>query len=345
MKKSQKKILAFRGDKGACWFYRLHSPLTYVAKNNPDVYDIAVSGQIDRSHYTGLDLVIFQRQYAQDVYDAAVRMKKNGIKLVYEIDDNLFDIPSWNPAYKTLGSPTVQKGLRAFLELVDVVFVTNNSMQKIYAPYCKKIYVLPNSINYDVIYPNTKNNQKKDVVCWQGSSTHERDVGIIKNCLKNLGKDSDIILKMWSGFTQREKIGSVRKPVFDIPGSETLQLVPFDSFFQMFAQVGTSIGLAPLTANKFNKCKSNLKFLEYTALDAVTVASSFGPYGDTIENRVTGILVSDNTQWYPAVRELLEDKDLYKSILKNAKEFVRSEYNIESNYKLWQTAIEEILTT
>jgi glycosyltransferase involved in cell wall biosynthesis len=111
----------------------------------------------------------------------------------------------------------------------------------------------------------------------------------------------------------------------------------------MFGQVGTYIGLAPLSAIQFNRSKSNLKFLEYTAYNAVTVASDFGPYKNTIEDGVTGVLVSDNRDWYDKVRELLDDEDLYNTILANAKKLVKENFDISKNYVLWEKAIKEVM--
>ena len=143
---------------------------------------------------------------------------------------------------------------------------------------------------------------------------------------------------MWCGL---DKI--TKKPTFEIPGASTLPLTPFEGFFQMFGQVATYIGLAPLSAAPFNRSKSNLKFLEYTVYNAVTVASDFGPYKNTIEDGVTGILVSDNRDWYDKVRELLEDEDLYNSILSNAKKLVEEKFNIKKNYIFWEKAIRQVI--
>ena len=54
------------------------------------------------------------------------------------------------------------------------------------------------------------------------------------------------------------------------------------------------------------------------------------------------MLVEDNRDWYPKVRELLDNPDLYNTILKNAQELVEREYNIETNYIYWQRALEEV---
>jgi glycosyltransferase involved in cell wall biosynthesis len=267
----------------------------------------------------------------------ALEMKKKGAKLIYEIDDDLFNIPEWNPAAKTLNVKKVQDGIKYFVSNVDAIFVTTEELRGIYRNYCENIYVLPNSVDSEIIYPCNRNTVKP-VVCWQGSTTHERDLMVARAGFEQLAKDQDIIFKLWCGYD-----GKTREPAFNIPGAETLQLVPFEAFYQMFSQVGTYVGLAPLCANVFNKSKSNLKFLEYTVHDAVTVASNFGPYKDTIEDGVTGILVSDNSEWYEKVRMVLADQDMHKRILENAKRVVKENFSISTNYKLWDAAITDVL--
>ena len=333
---SSLRLIAYRGDRAACWFYRLHAPLIQVAKNNPD-FDITVSGAITKEQLEKeFDVVILQRQYKMDVLAPVLELKKKGSKLIYEIDDNLFDIPKWNPAHAILSKANVQKGIKRFLENIDAVFVTNEDLQEVYSKYCEHVYVLPNSIDYTAMYEYEDNN-KKPVVCWQGSLTHTKDIAIAQKGFEQIAARDDLVFKMWCGLDYK-----TGKPSFDIKGTEIIQLVPFEAFFQMFSQLGTTIGLAPLAANKFNCGKSNLKFLEYTAQGAVTVASAVGPYKDTIEDGVTGVLVEDNRDWYDKVSWLIEHPEEREEILNNARSLVQEEYNIETNYIYWENAIKEI---
>lgn len=336
-KKPKHSLIAYRGDRAACWFYRIHAPMIHVAKNNKTDFGVTVASSIGKDHIGEYDLAILQRQYKMDVFSPISEMKKVGTKLIYEIDDDLFHIPKWNPAYEVLGARKVQDGIKTFLGQVDAMFVTTEPLKDVYKNYCEKIYVLPNSLEYEFIFPGKKDTVKP-VVCWQGSTTHEKDLEIARKGFEQIAADDSLIFKMWCGYIQH-----TRKPIFDIPNSEVLPLTPFEGFFQMFGQVGTHIGLAPLSANQFNKSKSNLKFLEYTAYNAVTVASNFGPYKDTIEDGETGILVSDNREWYDIVMWLLENEDEYNRILQNAKRVVEENFDIEKNYVLWETAIKEVL--
>jgi len=334
------KIICYRGDRAACWFYRLHAPMVHIARNRPKDFNVTVSGTIGVDQVGKYSLAILQRQYKLDVLAPILQMKEAGTKLIYEIDDDLFHVPKWNPAHQVLGKRSVQSGIRKFLGQVDAMFVTTNALRDVYKEYCETIYVLPNSIEHDFIFPvdNPRAMTAKPVVCWQGSMTHERDLLIAKDGFTQLAKDESILFKMWCGLNKETK-----QPVFDIPGAQTIPLTPFEGFFQMFGQLGTYIGLAPLSTTQFNRSKSNLKFLEYTAYNAVTVASDFGPYKDTIEDGETGILVSDNRDWYDKVMELLTNEDKYNYILANAKKLVAEKFDIKKNYVLWEKAIKQVL--
>jgi hypothetical protein len=251
------KIVAFRGDRAACFFYRLSAPLSYVAKNNP-TWDLTITGVLDTRKLGDYDIAIMQRQYKADVFYPLLAMKKNGTKIVYEIDDDLFNVPKWNPASEVLGKKAVQDNIKYFLSNVHAVFTTTEHLKALYSPYCANIFVLPNSIDFDILHKTPRNAAKK-VVAWQGSASHDRDVSLMVPALKALVKRNDAFVKMW-------QIETDIKEIYQVP------YVPFAAFYQMFAQLDGYLGLAPLTTVFFNRSKSNLKWLEYTVHGMATIA-------------------------------------------------------------------------
>jgi len=324
----KRKIIAWRGDRGACWAVRIHFPLSYIAKNNPD-YLIHITSALSKDQVGVFDLGILQRQYMKEVFNGLQAFRKFNIKLVYEIDDDLFSVPKWNPAYKVLGKKSTRENVKYFLSNVNAIFVTTERLKEVYSPYCEKIYVLPNSINPDVFYPSP-NNCKRKVVLWSGSNTHKNDVALVRPALERLSKDDDVQVRLW-----HIDLG--------IKNSYLIPFCPLESFYNVLAMSNPYIGLAPLTTVPFNKSKSNLKFLEYTMQNAVTVASDFGPYADTITHEENGFLVKDNREWYDVIRYLLDNEDVHARVLANAKKLVMKEYNIEKNYMLWKNAIDELI--
>ena len=139
--------------------------------------------------------------------------------------------------------------------------------------------------------------------------------------------DKDIFIKMW---------GMMMKGTYHVPGVE------FRSFYQMLSQMDALVGLAPLVPHTFNRSKSNLKFLEYAAQGIATIASNFGPYADSIIDGETGILISDNRDWYDAIRTLMDDDDYRQKLVTNAQKYVKENYNLKDNYVHWKNAIDEV---
>lgn len=324
------KIVAYCGDRSACAFYRINSPLHALTDGNksPD-FKYLSKGVMEKLDLEPgrFDVAIFQRQYKPEVYRYMMQMKDQGMKIIYEIDDNLFEVPPWNPAHKFFKNKDVREFIEVFLRDVDAVFVTQSYLKKFYEKYNPNVFVLPNSVDFKVMHKRP-HNSKRPVVCWQGSNTHAKDLALVRRALGKLVKDKDCFLKLWS---------------MDFSGAYKVPLVQFEAFFPMFAQMDIDVGLAPIAPNSFNRCKSNLKFLEYSALKIPTVASDFGPYKDTIDDGETGILIGNVNHWYDAIRSLLDDEDERIRLGNNAHKFVKENYDVDKNCVMWGSAIKEIL--
>lgn len=323
------KIIGFRGDRGQCWHVRMSLPLKTLWEKHKDEYEIQITGILDTRYLQGHDLAILQRQYRPEVYYPLMEMSRKGTKLVYECDDDMFNVPKWNSAYKALGKKTIRENIKIFLSKVDAVFTTTEQLAKVYGQYCEKVYVLPNSLDFEVFSQSPKNSGKK-VVLWTGSDTHKKDVEILRPAMQKLVKDPDVFVKFW-------------KMDIGVPEIHQVPFVPLEAYYTMLAQVDAVIGLAPLVYVPFNKSKSNIKFLEYTAQGMATIASNFGPYGDTIEHEKNGLLVEDNREWYDYIRFLLDNEEERQRLASNALELVKKEYDIKKNYLLWKKAIDEVI--
>lgn len=335
MAKKCKKILAFRADSGSCWLARLSNPLRYLATLHPEEYEVGITGILDTRSLHIPDVFLCQRQYKSDVYTPIMQaQKKLGKTVIYEADDNFFEVPPWNPAFKsTYKHKVVQDNIKMFLENSDAVFVSTDELKKAYSQYNDRIYVLPNSLDFNHIH-EPSGNHAKPVILYQGSNTHKRDIAILFKAFERLNKDDDVYMKLWH--------------VSEGPKGKNIYRPPFcglEGFFQMLAQMGaqTGVGLCPLVPNKFNAAKSNIKHLEYGANGIPTIASDFGPYAETIEHEKTGILVSNPADWYYWIRNLIENPGIRQQLVKNAQAEIREKYDISKNYILWKNAIDEIL--
>jgi len=101
--------------------------------------------------------------------------------------------------------------------------------------------------------------------------------------------------------------------------------------------------LIPRLPSYFNKCKSNIKYLEASMLEIPVVASTFedSPY-NTIEDGKTGMLAKDEAEFRIKTEQLIKDKALRRQIGKNAKEYTLNNFNIENKAVLWKDAYSKL---
>jgi len=96
--------------------------------------------------------------------------------------------------------------------------------------------------------------------------------------------------------------------------------LPVGEYLRTIMSIQPHIGICPLEDNIFNRSKSNMKWLEYTAVGAVTVASNVLPYREVITSGVNGVLVDGQRQrdWYHAIADLVNNPDKIQPMVAGA---------------------------
>ena len=100
------------------------------------------------------------------------------------------------------------------------------------------------------------------------------------------------------------------------------------------------IGLAPLQPSEFASAKSELHWLEYSLVGAVTVASRFatgGPY-DPIQDGQDGLLAMGADEWQRALARLAASPALRTDIAGRARERILAGYQAAARAVEWAAA-------
>jgi glycosyltransferase involved in cell wall biosynthesis len=96
----------------------------------------------------------------------------------------------------------------------------------------------------------------------------------------------------------------------------------------------------------FNKCKSNLKFLESSMLEIPVIAQAFddglSPYQVDPEDAEHMILCYTQDEFVQAIHDLAKDKDRRREMGRKAKEYVTKKYDINNNSYLWEQAYQNL---
>lgn len=203
-------------------------------------------------------------------------------------------------------------------------------------PHDKRIEVIPNSIDFDVWDKlENKNNNKKIRIGWAGGSAHKLDLAIVNKIIPTiLDKYKNVEFMIFGGMPEYMK------------ATDRIlhhsQWFGIDNYPSELAKLGFDIALAPLKDNEFNRCKSNLRWLEMSALKIPTVCSNVEPFKKSVISDSTGMIANTPEEWIQAISELVEHKVLRESIGKNAYNYVKKWYNISRTSKIYMDTLLDI---
>lgn len=269
------------------------------------------------------------------------RIKSEGKKFIWSLDDNLWRIPRWNQASEYYDE--------AALDMLDwtrdqadhIIVSTARLAQVVNRP--DKTTVLPNLIDLSQWQPCGHNSgdqrydQKNKIhVVWAGSVHHVKDIERVAPAIERLAQEyHDKVFFLFFGDLPESMAETVRVkhshlllnvPAERFKGSVGLvRPVPTPEFPTTLRILQPDIALAPLCNHKFNYSKSNLKWLEYSMCGAATIASNVPPY-QGIEYGVDGLLVEDD-EWYGAIKYLIDNETVRKEMGTRAKNKVKQDWS------------------
>jgi glycosyltransferase involved in cell wall biosynthesis len=301
-------------------------------ENNPENY-ISYLNQL----FSIADVVVCQAVHSLK-FLATLEMYKDmyKFKLVMESDDSPFHIDNDHPSAKNIGVGTdIEQTSYDQIKLSDAVIVSTDYLNNTFKNYKRNVYTIPNSIDFNIWNFSKKEfNKDKIILGWAGASGHQKDLSIVKPVLLQLlDKFPNLYLKCLHGaeyFIQHERY------INDSTWSE------IDKYPSKLHSMGFDIAIAPLWDNEFNRCKSNLRYLEYSALGIPCVASSVEPYKTTIQDGVDGFLAKNEKKWFDSISELIYNEDIRNSIGLNALNKVKTNFNLQITTQKYADILKEI---
>lgn len=313
-------VLYYASDFGGCGYYRAYTPAE-VLRDSQRIAAYAtpiLTGEL--AHWA--HIIVWQRT-AGDGSIRAAKALRGSATFVFDLDDDLFSIPHWNPASVGMNRGEYQRNLLEILRTSQYITTTNDVLgRKLRDRHNVPYEVIPNCIIASRFIPQSHDGSTLRIG-WAGSSTHLRDLEIALPAIARLQREYShvrFVVLGWSGSTDAGNI-------FDAAGVtvEHHPFVPAHEYPQALASLQLDIGIAPLERVPFNESKSEIKWEEYSALGIPTVASPIGPYR-TIEHGVTGLLASHAGDYYRKLRRLVEDHWLRRVLGDRAQVTVLASY-------------------
>ena len=292
-----------------CAYIRLLQPLYHPAITGDA--QLRVVEAKDAVHYQA-DLIITQRHAIPDIETAdaiAAHARRIGAPIVFDLDDDLLNIPATHPDAKTLRPKA--NVVRRMLKHADTVWVSTSSLAASLASVRPDAVVIENRLDERIWTPT----ETTGPVCSDpvrilamGTNSHKDDFAMIEPALRELKRQhGHRVLIDILGMTNQSDLAYGLNRIGPSPqGSRS-----YPAFVDWLCarRPAWHIGLAPLVDTKFNRCKSSLKALDYAALGMTVVASDVPVYRGSIADGAAGQLVPNTTEaWYGALNWLIRDQ-------------------------------------
>ena len=237
-----------------------------------------------------------------------------------EVDDYFKQVPYQSIAYdeNKPGDGQDLWATRQMMESKGVIVSTPWLVDK-YKEYNPNIKCIPNCIDFDLWDSFDRIPHDLIRIGWIGGATHEGDLKLIKAVLYDLINTLPNI-----------EVYIVSAPPPNWPKTERMHLVEkwvlMDEYTKHVKTLSFDIGLAPLRDNLFNRGKSNLRGLEYSACKIPTVASPVEPF----KNGLPFWLANDDQEWYDQINLLATNEDVRKEAGILVYNEVKEKYNLET---------------
>lgn len=297
-----RKAMGSKGDlaKGEAWFAR------EIADHKPD-------------------MAVFCR-YSGPLTDAMIAcLKKEGVPIIYHIDDDLMNVPReiGEAKYREHNSPERLISVASGLGGADLVYCSTQALldRLRYMGFSTPMQTGEHHCAGEILRKPRSGPVKR--IGYMGFD-HSHDLAMVLPSIERL-------LDKWQDVTF-ELFGTIPVPDQLTRFGERIRLHlpvrPYAAFIAHLAELEWDIGICPLADTVFNRYKANNKWVEYTSTGAAVVATAGMAYDHCCSDGC-GVLVDRAENWFDALDRLCSDDDAREIMITRAQRHLLEDYSIK----------------
>jgi hypothetical protein len=311
------KAYVYPADTYGCGHYRLIWPAQALRAQGHDVEivmpkqrgnslhaEVDDDGNVMRAHWPAdADVIVLQRITHRQLVQA-VKLMTREIAVVIDMDDDLAAIDPNNPAWKAMHPTHGYSPLHSWLntqaacDAATLVTVSTDALLPRYARHGRGV-VLRNRVPERYLKIE---HTDSGVLGWGGAlHVHPSDVQVMGPTIATLTASGEQFRVVGPRDGVARALGCSEDAV-ESTGTRDLQT----EWPEALATLG--VGVAPLANTRFNRSKSWLKVLEYSALGVPWIASPRDEYRRAHAESEAGLLAERPKHWLRAARELLHSE-------------------------------------
>lgn len=228
------------------------------------------------------------------------KQKRQGIKTIYFMDDDLLDPLAWGGLpwryrFKLFTQAFIHK--RQLLTVADEVWVSTPHLQNKYA------HLNPMLVTAKLT-PATMHSQHDSavLVCYHGTASHTAEFKWLFPIMQEVLKRNPRIHFELFADSQTAKL--FRK----LPRTAVLHPMSWPQYLAYTQSRKAEIGLAPLLPSKFNAARGATKWMDYARMGAVGIYTDVQPYSDHVLHAKDGLLLPNTPElWVQQILDLAGD--------------------------------------
>lgn len=347
------KIFYLQGDYPFCYYYRGYLPGVYSNQLVVSEF-LRVDGDVSNARISEkamqADVICFQRPTSKASLELAKLLKLKGKKIIFDNDDSYTGVPlaRLGNEKRVKIAQELSDNLNEFVKIADGVTTSTKILGEEYSKLNPNVAVLKNCIDPLDEFKCKKNTTGKFRIGLIGSVTSNDDYYHVKDAIKRLDARNDITLVILGVKLSNGKITPGMEEDYQFWSSlkniEWHSSVHVTEYYMTVANLALDLAIIPRKDHYFNKCKSNLKFLDMSLLQIPVLAQAFedglSPYQGVDEKYMT--LATDNNDWYNKIIKIKDDYVTCSNLAKVAHDYVLSDYNINNYCHEWQKQIEKL---
>lgn len=343
--------LNYYADFSGCGFWRMIWPEHTLNAYQKAIIHGSTVMVSDEKYYTNVKTVRIQRQATPQQLNFVKYLKalgdKMGFSVVYEIDDVVFykDIPKYNKFRGAFVDDKIKEATTEMMSMCDEITVTCDYMKEYYKEHTgnENITVIPNYPprywldQYDEtgIEQNYSKRRKKPRVLYAGSGAHF-DVDNVVGQKDDFGHVVDTVIKTVNKY-QWVFMGAYPMKLHNLVRAGKIEFHPWTTLYEyprLVKKIRANVMVAPLQDNIFNRCKSDLKYIEGCALGIPTVCQDMCTY----ENAMFKFNTAD--EMVDQIDNIMSEKTNYMKYVRKGREVINgrwleNEANIGKYHELY----------
>lgn len=247
--------------------------------------DVAVTWQV----LSNFDIIMMQRPFSKIAADCCLYAKDMNKPVWVDYDDNLFCLNPENKAFQTYNDPLTQENVKNCLKNADIVSVPTEYLRQAYTPYNKNIAVIPNAFN-DGLFKRGEIKPREKKALWRGPESHIYDLMTFGREVNRATEEFEgwefIFMGFYPWFLSETKNKGF------LPGLDIIL------YFKKLMDLAPSVLHVPLHDNTFNRCRSDVAYLEGSYAGAVCVVPEWW-------NVPGSLTYTDPASYYESMRSAL----------------------------------------